>query len=354
MKLDRIIDRKALAETIWDGYVRERRHPSLPLTIYNYTEKAQYEQAWDDVTRTCRGLIVDDDGNVVARPWPKFFNLAEHDGVRAPVIDLDSSCVTVDKLDGSLVIVTRYKGAIVVATRGSFESEQAKWAREWLRENAGDWSPREHITYLFETVYDENRIVLDYDFEGLVLLGCHDTETYTERTDASWPGRKADVLPPRTLRDALAMPDRANSEGVVCTVGTGPHRTMVKIKQDDYVALHKVVSGLSEKVVWQAIMDGRLADVIAAAPDEFHGWINSVAADITETADAMTEAAYTAHYATLGRAGGDRGAYAAIATKCDHPDMMFALLDGKDPWPLAVKRLKPRGDTYYKRGGSDA
>ena len=56
MRLDRI------EKLIEEGVVRAARHPSLPLTIYNYTAKCQYEQRWCDVSRACRGLIVDDDG----------------------------------------------------------------------------------------------------------------------------------------------------------------------------------------------------------------------------------------------------------------------------------------------------
>ncbi|GIH79629.1 hypothetical protein [Planobispora longispora] len=60
----------ALTEAVGRGLVREQAHPELPLRILNYTEKAQAERAWNEVTLACRGLIVDDDGRVVARPFP--------------------------------------------------------------------------------------------------------------------------------------------------------------------------------------------------------------------------------------------------------------------------------------------
>lgn len=49
------------------------RHPTLPLTVYNYTNSCQYTRAWTPVTTAARGLVVDDAGNVIARPWAKFF-----------------------------------------------------------------------------------------------------------------------------------------------------------------------------------------------------------------------------------------------------------------------------------------
>jgi RNA ligase len=58
-----------------EGLVYKQVHPTLPLTIWNYTEKVQYEGLWDDVTLQTRGLVTDDKGNVVARPFRKFFNI---------------------------------------------------------------------------------------------------------------------------------------------------------------------------------------------------------------------------------------------------------------------------------------
>ena len=57
-----------------EGLLYKQVHPTLPLTIWNYTEKVQYEGLWDEVTLACRGLITDDTGTPVVRPFKKFFN----------------------------------------------------------------------------------------------------------------------------------------------------------------------------------------------------------------------------------------------------------------------------------------
>ena len=64
-------------KNILDKYVKEgllysQVHTNLPLTIYNYTDKCTWENLWDDVTLSARGLVVDYLGNVVARPFKKF------------------------------------------------------------------------------------------------------------------------------------------------------------------------------------------------------------------------------------------------------------------------------------------
>jgi hypothetical protein len=86
-----------------EGLLYKQVHPTLPLTIWNYSEKVQYEGLWDEITLMCRGLVTDKDGNVVARPFKKFFNLEE--GKHTPTSDFDVYM----KLDGSLGILFNYE-----------------------------------------------------------------------------------------------------------------------------------------------------------------------------------------------------------------------------------------------------
>ena len=56
---------------IANGLITEQRHPSCEsLAIFNYTAACQYSQTWDDVTRQCRGLIMNlDTERIIARPF---------------------------------------------------------------------------------------------------------------------------------------------------------------------------------------------------------------------------------------------------------------------------------------------
>ena len=95
---------KVLDKYYEEGLVYKQVHPTLPLTIWNYTETVQYESKWDDITLQTRGLVTDGDGKVVARPYRKFFNLEE--GKHIPTSNFD----VYDKMDGSLGILFNYKG----------------------------------------------------------------------------------------------------------------------------------------------------------------------------------------------------------------------------------------------------
>ena len=66
--LKQILDVNKLQEHITNGLVTARKHPTLPLVIYNYSKIAAFSRAWGDgVIDFCRGLIVDDKGEIVAR-----------------------------------------------------------------------------------------------------------------------------------------------------------------------------------------------------------------------------------------------------------------------------------------------
>jgi RNA ligase len=148
--------------------------------------------AWNAVTLTCRGLIADERGDILARPLPKFFN---HDQPEAPVIALDEPVVVTDKADGSQGIIYPTPDGPAVATRGSFASDQALHATGLLRSRYGGWNPPAFLTVLVEIVYPANRIVLDYaGLDDLLLLGAVDVETcrtFGPSSVPDWPGPAA-------------------------------------------------------------------------------------------------------------------------------------------------------------------
>lgn len=167
---------KELRERVALGLIKEVVHPKYPeLSLFNYTQVCQFEQAWDEYTMMARGIVLNTNtGEVVARPFKKFFNLSQHEPEEIPSVDP----LVFEMMDGSLGIVFHYAGKWHVATRGSFTSEQAVWAMDWLSKQ--DKSELFHNeTYLVEIIYPKNRIVVDHGgLESLVLLGVYRNEVY--------------------------------------------------------------------------------------------------------------------------------------------------------------------------------
>ena len=155
-----------LNEYFEKGLVYKQVHPTLPLTIWNYSEKVQYEGLWEEITLQTRGLVTDNDGNIIVHPFKKFFNIEE--GKHTPTEEFE----VYEKMDGSLGILFFYEGKWIVVTRGSFTSDQSVKAQELLRSKYIVESIPKGYATLFEIIYPENRIVVDYgDEEKLVVLG---------------------------------------------------------------------------------------------------------------------------------------------------------------------------------------
>lgn len=328
------------------------------LWILNYSDAALYTPgAWDNpAVRACRGLIVNAENDIVARPWAKFFN---HNQPEAGDLDLSEPVEVTDKLDGSLGIVYReLGGGLAVATRGSFTSDQAVHATRLLRvKYAGvDADMVEAVTPLVEIIYPDNRIVVDYDgLDDLVLLGGVEVATgrylgpQTTALVVDWKGPVARVFGYSTLGDALAAAPRPNSEGLCVRFRDS---RIVKVKQDDYVRLHRIVTGLSERTVWQHLMEVKpVSELLDGLPDELHAWVIDVATTLSGAVKDRVRAVRATHDDILADlpAGWTRREYAERAGQ--HPDLrpfLFMHLDGRDTRIPILKTLKPAGDTRAK------
>lgn len=347
MKLADLFDIDQLEKEIENGYVTVREHPDDPdLQIFNYTAKTQYERYWNNITTQTRGLIVDH-GQVQQRPWSKFFNYGEGE----TVIDLESPVQVTDKMDGSLgILYTDPSGQLAIATRGSFASEQAEFATRLLRSRYGNFKPAPYFTYLFEIIYPSNRIVLDYgDTEDLVLLGAINTltgEVHGPEFDLFvWQGPRATVFAAKTLAEALQLPDRPNAEGFVVRYNNG---SMLKVKQADYVELHKIVTGLNKITVWETMRtnNGQLDSLLSQLPDEFHEWVREESRIIWDAyMDILLKAG--GQYVTMlfeMPDGFERKDFALAVQKIEDPlirKIMFPMLDGKDPQEIIWRAVRP-------------
>lgn len=340
-----VLDLAELATAVENGHVRKQRHPALPHVIYNYTEACQYAGAWTPVTLMCRGLIVDEStGAVLARPLVKFFN---HDQVGAPALRPEAKVQVTDKADGSLGII--YAGD-TVATRGSFASAQAIHATAVLRTRYAGFVAEDGLTVLVEIIYPENRIVVDYaGLDDLVLLGAVEIatgRTFGPEAVPSWPGPVVETFAYPTLAEALAAEPRPGREGLVVRFLDTDER--VKIKYAEYVRLHRLVTGLSARTVWEVLVNGGdLAELTEPLPDEFHGWVRGVAGELTAAVEAQAsavEAEFEKIMAGL-PAGWGRREFAAQAVRSELRGALFLRLDGKDYRPGLWQQARPAGDS---------
>jgi len=143
-----------------------------------------------------------------------------------------------------------------------------------------------NYTYLFEIIYQENRIVCSYDFEDLILLGMIHTDTGNEininnNSDEdirfnnmvnnlgfkivtlykTW-GESYDLLKEEISKD---------KEGYVIRFKNG---FRMKIKGDEYKRLHKILTNISNRDIWEYLKEGKpLDEILDKVPDEFYDWV---------------------------------------------------------------------------------
>jgi RNA ligase len=235
-----------------------------------------------------------------------------------------------------------------VATRGSFTSDQALHATKVLNERYRGFLAAQRGTYLVEIIYPENRIVVDYKGrDDLVLLDILDTEDGDSLLDAAalyWP--RATLPFPKaeqfTVNDV--MRDRPNAEGYVITnVVTGER---VKVKFEEYKRLHKLLTGVSSKTVWEILSKGESVDTLLdTVPDEFYDFVNKTAASLLAEFDRIFIFAWQVFRNVVKMFPGDRKGFAQFVQESEYKDLYFGLLDDKDISPMIWKRLKP---TYAK------
>ena len=380
-----------------DGLLHKQTHPTLDLTIWNYSPKVQYERLWDDITIQCRGLVTNSKGNIVARPFKKFFNYEEHKPEDIP----NENYVVYEKMDGSLGILFYYeeelsderryniwfnnnyetgmerffdpnnlpdydnpcyeptpktKGEWILATRGSFTSSQAIKGKEILDNKYDVSSLRKGRTYLFEIIYPENRIVVDYgNEEKLVLLGVIDTESGEELPNSAIFFMQEQGFEIVTTYktwgegyDLLKEEISNNREGYVIRFNNG---FRMKIKGEEYKRLHKILTGISNRDIWLYLKEGKpLDDILDKVPDEFYDWVKGQVSMFTEMFNVTKTMTEFIFYRDIKDTMTRREAAETILSKDKnyHP-ILFKLLDGKDPSDLIWKNLYPSYSKPFKK-----
>lgn len=327
------MNKELLKTMIAEGYIKINKHPTEALFIYNYSETAQFERVWNDVTLMCRGLIFDEAGRIIARPFPKFFNSGERENDVLPNLPFE----VYEKMDGSLGISYSVNKELFIATRGSFNSEQSVKANELLNTKylAAKAQMNPAITYLFEIIYPENRIVVDYgNKEELVLLGMVETATGKELPleEIGFPVvKKYDGLTDIHELKALAF---KNKEGFVVKFS---NNYRLKIKFEEYVLMHRVFTQVSSVSIWENLMANQpLDEIIQRMPDEFYEWVKATKKRL-EDEFATIENTAKKEFKVLAT----RKETALYFQTCTYPKILFSMLDGKDYDEIIWRYIRP-------------
>jgi len=313
-----------------------RRHPTLPLNILMYSPKAKFERKWTKELLMARGLVVDDDGLVVARPLTKFFNDFEIVG------SLPTGPIEVyEKKDGSLIVMFFYQGEPIFTTKGNFSSGQAAKAEEIFKTKYKDIELDQDYTYCFEVIYPENKIIVDYeDEEDIFLFAKIHTKTGKEDNIGGLGFRTVTQFATISGIDKieeLKSLDKKNEEGFVIKF---ENNFRVKLKFETYFKLHKAATGYySEQQIWTLLQKGEDIPTKHLSPEEMEV-INTIKTDLLKKFESK-KSDLRKEYDSIKENTDNKPDTIKKIKQSSHPGALFCFENGKNCDPIIWSIIKP-------------
>jgi RNA ligase len=123
----------------------------------------------------------------------------------------------------------------------------------------------------------------------------------------------------------------------------------MKIKGDEYVRLHRILTNFSTKDIWELLRNNeQLEPFLDRVPDEFDVWVKEVVRDLQTRYDNILK-----DYRIImdDIYDDDKKVFAERAKRYPHPSLLFALYDGKNEsaYDYVWKLLKPKYEKPFKK-----
>ena len=255
-------------------------------TVINYN--VMFEDSFDcNIRRECRGIIFDSKtGDIIRRPFHKFFNVNERDETQDHVIDLSRPHAILEKLDGSMISPFYVNGVMVFGTKMG-ATDVAKPVEDFVNANPKyiEFSAmciERGYTPIFEWCSRKQRIVLDYREDQLILTAMRHIKGggYVSFDDMEAIYAIPNDIPvvrrfePQTDMKAFLdyVRDLEDLEGFVVRFDDGH---MLKLKCHWYIQIHKAKEAiLQDRNIVELILEEHLDDVKAHLPAEDRDRLN--------------------------------------------------------------------------------
>jgi len=237
-------------------------------TIHSFKYNTTNPKIWEDTKGlgriNMRGITYDNQGKLLALPFPKFFNNGEIKETKD--LDIRQSVRIAEKMDGSLISFFKVNDVLEVKTMKSVESEVANAAREFLHSKCAhikDFASSlidDGLSPMFEYISPLQPIVVNYDKEDFVFLGARCMQTARLYMPSEF--ETGDISIPRVFSHEIVekyLEEERNIEGLVFTM---PDGLMFKMKSEEYVKAHRAGSNLTgKKYILSLIINNEIDDV---------------------------------------------------------------------------------------------
>jgi putative RNA ligase len=251
-----------IKQLVEDGYIDKNKHPVFPIYSYCYSMKTEIDEKWNKETLNCRGTIIDENGEIVFRAVKKFFNKGQNKIADESLKNMNiGKIVYLDKLDGSFIKVFNYNDNLVIGSKTSFENEFTDWAKEIIERD--NLKFEDGLSYHFELIVPENRIVVDYKKDRNLYLWAV-VETKTGKELDIFDNRFSSFNRVKIIEDVDKYLKKSNIEGVIIYDG----KERLKLKTEEYLKLHKIRTMCSKKRIIELLKE-RKSIKDFNFPDEF-------------------------------------------------------------------------------------
>lgn len=282
-------------------YIYEKQLGNI--SSFNFTRDAFYDKKWNEQTTKARGLFIDTaNGIVVARSYPKFFNVNERPETRFGMLQYKLKFpVTVYVKENGFLGMVSYNPEtddFFIASKSTTEGDFAGWLRDMFFKNVKnpdklkDYLKRKNVTLVFECVDMANDPhIIKYDTSHLFLLDVVKNQLDFEKlpyTQVVELGNEYGFeVKTRAVQlqnwhefrdwynDVLAEDYQFNGriiEGFVVEDSVG---FMVKIKLD-YYKLWKHMRGVAQSV-FRSGYYRRMGSLLAPLQNQFYGFCQEIA-----------------------------------------------------------------------------
>jgi len=323
--------------------------PPYSITIseddgFTMLKYSQYDSDFTiELVRECRGIILDMNYNAVCVPFFKFANYGES---YAAEIDW-STAIVEEKIDGSLIKIWNYDGQWKVSTNGTIYADKAFIGSQFditsnrqfcsygeLFNNAAEVfglnmsSLNPDYTYMFELCSPYTRIVVPHKEIKLYHIGTKSNITYNE-LDIDIGIQKPKTFRCNNLDDLIEMASKLKycDEGYVVK---DEKYNRIKIKSPSYVAVHHLISDLSDKRLLELIRNNETSEFLVYFPEYKH-YIDVLNSKISIFCDYINS---ILNDKIRNRTYETRKEFAAFVCTTKHPAFFFNYYDNKVSSPI--------------------
>ena len=347
-----------LAERPW-GFVINYHINAFPEIKDDMSDE---EKELEYFRREFRGIKFDVNGNLIARPFHKFFNWGEKEAEMAH-FDFNQPFVIMDKLDGSMIHPMMVDNKIMWCSKMG-PTDVAQQAAKFVETHpeyiefveaamGGGYTP------IFEWCSRQQRIVVDYPEDALILTAVRDMRTghYISMPSMKAKAEHYGIPVVKTWNGTFnginafmeAVGGEEQCEGYIIRFENGH---MVKLKNAWYLNLHRAKSELdNERNVWRLVLNQQHDDLIAQLDDEARKALETFAEKVSGYVKLLSSR-YHAGVTHAAKAWPARKDFAInFAQKTDHPSVVFKILDGKDPFDAVTEYLLAHSSNAAKMEG---